>query len=83
MSSLVVDEILFAYIAVAFYDISFVLIRVDSGIQQPVYYVNKSLNEAEALLVIGEGYIGGGACYKKTFPLLPSIHRSHSHLTST
>ena len=47
MSSPVVDEILFAYIAVAFYVISFVLIRVDSGIQQPVYYVNKSLNEAE------------------------------------
>ena len=42
MSSLVVDEVLFAYIA-----ISFVLIRVDSGIQRPVYYVSKSLNEAE------------------------------------
>ena len=47
MSSPVVDEILFAYIAVAFYTISFVLIRVDSGIQRPVYYVSKSLNEAE------------------------------------
>ena len=33
MSRPVVDEILFAYIAVAFYAISFVLIRVDSGIQ--------------------------------------------------
>ena len=33
MSSPVVDEVLFAYIAVAFYAISFVLIRVDSGIQ--------------------------------------------------
>ena len=33
MSSLVVDEVLFAYIAVVFYAISFVLIRVDSGIQ--------------------------------------------------
>ena len=32
MSSLVVDEVLFAYIAVAFYAISFVLIRVDNGI---------------------------------------------------
>ena len=32
MSSLVVDEVLFAYIAVAFYVIRFVLIRVDSGI---------------------------------------------------
>ena len=47
MSNPVVDEVLFAYIAVAFYAISFVLIRVDSGIQQLVYYVSKSLNEAE------------------------------------
>ena len=47
MSSPVVDEVFFAYIAVAFYTISFVLIRVDSGIQRPVYYVSKSLNEAE------------------------------------
>ena len=47
MSSLVVDEVLFAYIAVALYAISLVLIRVDSGIQRPVYYVSKSLNEAE------------------------------------
>ena len=47
MSSPVVDEVLFAYIAVAFYTISFVLIWVDSGIQRPVYYVSKSLNEAE------------------------------------
>ena len=47
MSSPVVDEVLFACIAVAFYAISFMLIRVDSGIQRPVYYVNKSLNEAE------------------------------------
>ena len=47
MSSPVVDEVLFAYIAVALYAISFVLIRVDNGIQRPVYYVSKSLNEAE------------------------------------
>ena len=31
----------------AFYAISFVLIRVDYGIQRLVYYVNKSLNEAK------------------------------------
>ena len=47
MSSTVVDEVLFAYITVAFYAISFVLIRVDSGIQRPIYYVSKSLNEVE------------------------------------
>ena len=47
MSNPVEDEVLFAYLAVAFYAISFVLIRVDSGIQWPVYYVSKSLNEAQ------------------------------------
>ena len=47
MSSPVVDEVLFAYFAVALYAISLVLIRVDSGIQRLVYYVSKSLNEAE------------------------------------
>ena len=47
MSSPMVDEVFFAYIAVAFYAVSFVLIRVDSGIQRPIYYVSKSLNEAE------------------------------------
>ena len=47
MSSPMMDEVLFTYIAVALYAISFVLIWVDSGIQRPVYYVSKSLNEAE------------------------------------
>ena len=47
MSSPEVDEILFAYIAVAPYAVSLVLIRVDSGIQMPVYYVSKLLYKAE------------------------------------
>ena len=47
MSSPEVDEVLFAYLAIASYAISFVLIRVDSGIQQPVYYVSKSLHEVD------------------------------------
>ena len=47
MSSLEVDEVLFAYLAIASYAISFVLIRADSGIQRPIYYVSKSLHEAE------------------------------------
>ena len=47
MSSPVVDEVRFSYIAVAFYAIRFMLIRVDSDIQRLVYYVSKSLNEAE------------------------------------
>ena len=47
MSSPMVDEVLFAYLAVALYAISLVLIRVDNGIQRPVYYVSRSLNETE------------------------------------
>ena len=49
MSSPAVDKVLFAYIAVALYAISLVLIQVDNGIQRPVYYVSKSLNETEVL----------------------------------
>ena len=47
MSSPEPDEVLFAYIAVALYAVSLVLIRVDNGIQWPVYYVSKLLHEAE------------------------------------
>ena len=47
MSSLEADEVLFAYIAVASHAVSLVLIRVDNGIQRPVYYVSKLLHEAE------------------------------------
>ena len=47
MSSPEPDEVLFAYIVVAPYTVSLVLIRVDNSVQQPVYYVSKSLHEAE------------------------------------
>ena len=47
MSSPEPDEVFFAYIAVAPYVVSLVLIRVDCGVQRPVYYVSKSLYEAE------------------------------------
>ena len=47
MSSSEIDEVLFAYIVVAPHVVSLMLIRVDIGIQRPVYYVSKSLHEAE------------------------------------
>ena len=47
MSNPEADEVLFAYLVIASHVISFVLIQVDSGIQRPVYYVSKSLHEAE------------------------------------
>ena len=47
MSKLEEEEVLFAYIAVALHAVSLVLVRVDDGVQRPVYYVRKSLQEAE------------------------------------
>ena len=47
MSSPELDEVLFAYIAVAPYAVSLVLIRVDNGVQRPVYYMSKLLHKAE------------------------------------
>ena len=41
------DKILFAYIAMASYAVSIVLVQVDSGVQMLVYYVSKSLHEAD------------------------------------
>ena len=40
-------EVLSAYIAVAPHTVSFMLIRIDGGMQRPVYYVSKSLHEAK------------------------------------
>ena len=47
MSSPEPDEVLFAYIAVALYAVSLVLIRVYCDVQRPVYYVSKSLHETK------------------------------------
>ena len=47
MSNPEIDEVLLSYIAVAPHAVSLVLIRVYSGIKRPVYYVSKSLHEAE------------------------------------
>ncbi|XP_030936650.1 uncharacterized protein LOC115961886 [Quercus lobata] len=66
MSSPEADEVLFAYVAVAFHAVSLVLIREDNGKQRPVYYVSKSLHEAEirylplenAVLAISADYMG-------------------------
>ena len=47
MSKPEVEEVLFAYITVASHTVSLVLVRVNSGVQRPVYYVSNSLHEAE------------------------------------
>ena len=47
MSRPEVDEVLFAYIAVASHAVSLVLVRVDNGVQMLIYYVSKSLHEVD------------------------------------
>ena len=47
MSSPEADEVLFAYIVVAPHTVSLVLIEVDGSRQRSVYYVRKSLHDAE------------------------------------
>nr|XP_023905555.1 uncharacterized protein LOC112017322 [Quercus suber] len=47
MSNPEADEVLYAYIIVVHHAVSLVLIRDDSGVQKPAYYVSKSLHEAE------------------------------------
>ena len=47
MSSPEVDEVLFAYIAMALHVVSLVLLQVDNGVQRSIYYISKSLHEAE------------------------------------
>lgn len=49
MSSPEPDEVLFAYIVVVPHAVSLVLIRVDQGVQRPIYCVSKSLHEAEII----------------------------------
>ena len=63
------DEVLFSYIAVAPYAVSLVLIRVDNGIQRPVYYVSKSLHETEVRYLPLE----------KATSLLPSTYSFRSY----
>ena len=57
MSSLEMDEVLFVYIVVAPHTVSLVLIRIDSSIQRPVYYVSKSLHEAKVYYLSLENVI--------------------------
>ena len=47
MSNPEADEVLSAYIAVAPHAVSLMLKQIDGGVQRPVYYVSKSLHEAE------------------------------------
>ena len=38
---------MYVYLAVINYAVSIVLVRNEDGVQRPIYYINKSLQEAE------------------------------------
>ena len=73
MSRPEVDEVLFAYIAVASHAVSLVLIRVDNGVQRPIYYVSKLLHEAEVRYLPLKKVILA-VVHATTPSLLPSSH---------
>ena len=47
LSSLEKEEVLYAYLAVTDYAISLVLVKNETGVQRPVYYVSNSLHEVK------------------------------------
>lgn len=67
------EEVLCAYIVVTSHLVCLALIQVEEGIHKLVYYVSKSLQEAE---------ISHHLCHKKVSTLLPSAHNSHPHLVA-
>ena len=80
MFSSEVDEVMFAYIIVAPYAVSLVLIRVDSGIQRLVYYVSKSLYEAEVrYLPLGKAILEVVHATRK----LPHYFQAHTVIVLT
>ena len=80
MSRPEVDKVLFAYIAVASHAMSLVLVRVDNDVQRLVYYVSKSLHEAEVCYLPLEKAI---LAMVHTTPKLPHYFQSHTVVVLT
>ena len=83
MSSPLTDEVLFSYIVVAPHAVSLVLIRIDNGIQRPVYYVSKSLHEVEIRYLPLEKAILAVVHGIRKPPLFPSPYSRRLNSTST
>ena len=66
---------MFAYVVVASHAVSLVLIRVDNGVQMPVYYVSKSLHEVEIRYLLLENAILAMVHAKRK---LPHYFQSHT-----
>ena len=73
MSRPKVDEVFFAYIAVASHAMSLVLVWVDGGVQRLAYYVSKSLHEAEVCYLPLE---------KAILAMVHATHKLHHYFQS-
>ena len=71
---------MFAYIVMASHAVSLVLVRVDSGVQMPVYYVSKSLHEGEVRYLPLEKFI---LVVVHATRKLPHYFQSHTVVTLT
>ena len=80
MSSPKADEVLYTYIVVAPYAVSLVLIRDDNGLQKPVYYVSKSLHQAEVRYLPLEKAI---LAVVHATPKLPHYFQAHTVVVLT
>ena len=75
MSRPEIDEVLFAYIVVAPHAVSLVLIQDDNGVQRPVYYISKSLHEAEVWYLPLEKPILGWYMARVSSPIMSNHTR--------
>ena len=74
------EEVLFAYITVASHALSLVLVQVDSDVQMPIYYVSKSLHDAEVCYLLLEKAI---LAVVHTTHKLPHYFQSHTVVALT
>lgn len=58
--------------------VSLVLVQTEEGVQKPVYYVSKSLQEVKTR----EGHLGHHTCHEEASTLLPGLYSCLPHLTS-
>ena len=64
--------------------VSLVLVKMEAGLQKPVYYVCKQIfaGGGDPLFATREGHFGRSACNEKAHSLLPGAYCGGSHSTS-
>ena len=77
------EEALYAYLVVTNYAFNLVLVRNESGVQRPVYYVSKSLQETEThYLPLGKAVLAIVHATRKLPHYFSGIYCGGAHLAS-